>query len=100
MIMRTTANSGHPTKAVVFLTLSEEEVYTRFENAKKLGDRGQRADDNSKVLSTRLEKFHHKVMPVIEWYREKNLLIEIDGGLIKDEVTQAILTSLEKRALA
>ncbi len=100
VIMKVTSSSGHATKAVLLLALPEQEVYARFETAKELHDRGERQDDHREVLKTRLEKFQLGVMPVIEWYRKKNLLIEIDGTLSRDEVAEAILTNLENLASA
>ncbi len=98
VIMKVTASSGHATKAVIFLTLPKKEVYARFEAAKELHDRGERQDDHREVLKTRIEKFQLSVIPVIEWYREKSLLIEIDGTLSRDEIAETILVSLENRA--
>ncbi len=97
VIMKVAESSGHPMKAVVLLTLPEEEVYARFEAAKELRDRGEREDDRREVIKTRLEKFQHSVMPVIEWYRKKDLLVEVDGTLARDDVAKAILVSLERR---
>lgn len=98
VIMRTTANSGHPTRIVVLLRLSEEEVWRRFEEAKVEHDRGERADDRSEVLQNRLDKFRDQIVPVIDFYREKGLLVEIDGTLDRDEVTNEILRHLYRYA--
>lgn len=98
VITRATENSGHPQKAVVLLKLSDEEVYERFEAAKQIQDRGKRADDSREVLQTRLDAYHQKVTPVIEWYRDRGLLIEVDGSKSRDEVTNEIFEELLKRA--
>jgi adenylate kinase len=98
IVLRATEASGHETKAVILLKLSDEEVWRRFDEASKSHDRGERADDNRAVLQTRLDNYHAKVMPTIEFYRQKGLLIEIDGSLPKDEVTAHILASLTERA--
>jgi adenylate kinase len=96
--MRAATISKHPTKAVVFLRLSEEEVYRRFEKAKQEQDRGERTDDHREVLRIRLEKYQEKVVPVINWYRDKKLLLEVDGTLKLEEVTDEIINSLARSA--
>lgn len=94
VVMRATEDSGHPTKAVVFLKLPDEEVWNRFEQSKTEHDRGDRADDRKEVLKTRVDKFNQKVMPVIGYYRDQGLLIEVDGTLTNNEVTTQIMDKL------
>jgi adenylate kinase len=98
VILRATSASGHPQKAVILLKLSDEEVWHRFDASKQEGDRGARADDNTSVLQTRLDSYHQKVTPVIEYYRQTGLLIEIDGSRSRDEVTEEILQCLYTKA--
>lgn len=98
IVLRATQSSGHPTKAVILLKLSDEEVWRRFDAASQSHDRGQRADDNRAVLQTRLDNYHEKVMPTIEYYREKRLLIEIDGSQPKEIVTENIINALYLQA--
>ena len=47
-----------------------------------------------RVLQARLDAYKDKVVPVIEWYREKGLLVEIDGSQSEEDVTASILDSL------
>jgi adenylate kinase len=98
VIMKAAVDSGHPIMAVVLLKLSEEEVWQRFKIAQVAHDRGDRSDDQFEVLKTRLKKFEEKTVPVIEYYRDKNLLIEIDGTLTREGVTGEIIQSLANRA--
>lgn len=98
IIMRVCEASGHPQKAVIVLTLSEEEVWRRFEQSQVDKDRGERADDNRAVLQTRLEKYRDMVQPVIDYYASIGLLIEVDGTLTREQVTAAIMTALYTRA--
>jgi len=97
IIMEATANSDHPMKAVVLLQLSEEEVWRRFEQAKVQRDRGDRADDRDEVIKARLNEFQNKTLPVVEFYRNKGLLIEVDGTSSREEVTNQILEGLVSR---
>jgi len=94
VIMKATANSGHPIKAVISLELPEVTVWQRFEGAKIDKDRGNRMDDKREVLENRLKKFKQDTLPVIEYYRTKNLLVEIDGTPARQEITDNILEKL------
>lgn len=93
-VVAATEASGHPTKAVIYLHLSEEMVHKRWEKSQEKGDRGDRADDAEHVIDTRIEEFREKTLPVIEVYREKGLLIEVNSDAEKHEVLETILARL------
>lgn len=97
-IMKAAADSGHQLMAVILLQLAENEVWRRFDESKSIHDRGERTDDNRKVLENRLKKFNDKTLPVIEFYKHRNLVIEVDGSLSREEVTSEILKKLASRA--
>ncbi len=97
-VMQAADDTGHPIKATVLLGLPEDEVFSRFEAAKQINDRGDRADDRREVLQTRLDNYRAKVTPVLDWYREKGLLIEIDGTLSREDVSKEIIKELLIRA--
>lgn len=97
-IMEATERSGHPMKAVILLNLSEQEVRERFQATRSLGDRGIREDDNHQALENRLVKFKEQTMPVIEYYKNLGLLIEVNGTKPKDEVTKDIINQLHQLA--
>lgn len=90
--------AGHPIKAVIYLSLSEATSHERFLKSLDEGDRERRTDDTEEVLATRYSEFHTKTMPVIDYYRERDLLIEVDGNPPKEEVTNMILQALLERA--
>ncbi len=98
VIMTAAAEAGHPIKAVVLLKLETAEVHRRFEASQKKMDRGFRHDDASHLIDVRLEEFMHKTVPVIEAYRKKGLLIEVDGMQNPDKVTEALVNALALRA--
>jgi len=98
IVMKTASDAGHPIKAVVSLSLTEAEVWRRFDNDKGKDDRGNRADDRHEVLKNRLKKFKDRTLPVIDYYRTKGLLIEVDGALSREAVTEEILKELAKRS--
>ena len=86
-IMEAAKAGGHEIKAVVLLDLTEEEVKNRFEAAKELNDRGERADDaNIEVFETRLAEFREKTMPVLNHYDELKMLVKVPASGSRDEV--------------
>jgi adenylate kinase len=97
-IMQAAADSGHPMKAVILLKLAETDVWRRFAAAQADHDRGNRADDQAEVLNNRLKEFSAKTTPVIEYYRDQGLLIEVDGAAPTEVVTKEILQGLSTRA--
>ncbi len=98
-ILNTCIESGHPTKAVVLLNISESDVMNRWENSHALLDRGERQDDkDKKVFENRCKEFREKTMPVILHYRELGLLTEINGDQSRDEVLSEVIDKLYKIA--
>ncbi len=97
-VLGATSESNHPLKAVIYLALSEPEVRERWEQTHTTSDRGVRHDDTAEVLEVRLEEYRDKTLPVIEFYREKGLLIEIDAAQTPERVMESIVTELGKRA--
>lgn len=98
-IVRATNESNHPIKAVVVLAIPEEVVWQRHRAAAELDDRGDRPDDaNDDILRNRIAKFNAETLPVIEYYREKDLLVEVNGTKDRETVTQEILAALSARA--
>jgi len=93
-VLQATAASGHATKAVIYLHAGEEVVHRRWKKSQEKGDRGNRADDAEHVLETRINEFNTKTLPVIEVYRQKGLLIEVNSDAEKQEVLGSILARL------
>ena len=94
-IMEAAKAGGHEIKAVVMLDLTEEEVKNRFEAAKELNDRGERADDaNIEVFETRLAEFRGKTMPVLNHYDELNMLVKVPATGSRDEVYANVIDRL------
>jgi adenylate kinase len=93
-VIHAAEKSGHPIKAVIFLNISEAEVRRRHRLSIQLGDRSDRIEDATEVLDKRFDEFRTKTLPVIELYRNKGLLIEVDGMPPVNEVSQAIVNQL------
>jgi adenylate kinase len=94
-IMEAAKNGGHEIKAVVLLDLTEADVKNRFEAAKKLNDRGERADDaNIEIFETRIREFNEKTVPVLNHYDELKLLIRVPADESRDEVYLSVIDKL------
>jgi adenylate kinase len=57
----------------------------------------QRDDDKEETVRRRLEVYDRQTRPLVDFYRSKGLLADIDGDQDKAQVTKAILAILEKR---
>ena len=55
----------------------------------------QRVDDTPDGVAKRLKDFYNITIPVIERYRERGLLIEVDGNQNKEKVFEDIIKQLE-----
>lgn len=86
--------SNHPIRAVIYLKIPESEVFNRW----RINKRERHDDASEKILSRRLDEFADKTLPVIETYRDKNLLIEIDATPSIPMVTAIIIDELFKKA--
>jgi len=59
------------------------------------GELYQRPDDNEETVRNRLKVYHESTAPLIEYYKNKGLLREIDGSKSIEEITQQIIQILE-----
>lgn len=55
----------------------------------------QRDDDNYETIRKRLDVYYDLTMPLIDFYKSLNKLVNIDGVGKKEEVTKLIIDSLE-----
>ena len=83
--------TGHKLDAVVVLTVNQDELVERLlQRAKTEG----RADDTEEVIRRRQEIYTEQTEPLIDVYRGRGLLIEVDGLGEIDEVSERIFSSL------
>jgi len=85
------AFTGHRLDAVVVLSCDPDELVARLlQRAQTDG----RADDTEDVIRRRQEVYLEQTAPLIEVYRERGLLIEVDGMGEVGEVTARVLDAL------
>ena len=53
-----------------------------------------REDDKPETVQKRLNVYHEQTQPLIDYYTEKNILVEVDGTVDIDEVFAAIVNVL------
>lgn len=91
---RMLADAGVSLDAVVELTADNDEVVARLlGRAQEQG----RADDTESVIRRRLEVYAEQTEPLVRIYRERGLLVEVDGLGEIDEVTERLLRALEAK---
>jgi adenylate kinase len=112
------ADSGRKIDKIVFLNISDEDsierVSKRYSCSKchkhfTIGENitssidpctdcggsiEQRKDDTEEGIKKRLSIFREQTMPVVEYYRDKGVLVEIDGTKSKKEVFEDITDKL------
>lgn len=87
--------AGHPIKAVISLNVSESDVFSRWREAKELGDRGDRIDDRKEeVFQKRIMEFRSKTLPVLQFYQKSGLLIPVEADAPRDEVYNNVVDAL------
>lgn len=95
-ILEACDRSGHPIKVVFYLKVPEDEVKKRWQENKR-----ERHDDASEhILEKRFDEFRSKTLPVIDTYRNKGLLVEVDATPSIPLVTAAIIDTLYEKATA
>jgi adenylate kinase len=85
-------HTGHELDAVVVLTVDSEELVQRL---LRRAETEGRSDDTEDVVRRRQEVYAEQTEPLIDVYRDRNLLIEVDGMGSVDEVKDRIFAALE-----
>jgi adenylate kinase len=76
---------------VLELTVDDDAVVARL--LKRAESEG-REDDTEHVIRERMAIYHRETKPLSDTYRERGLLVEVDGLGAVDEVTERILAAL------
>jgi len=85
-------HTGHALDAVVVLTVDADEIVQRLlQRAQVEG----RADDTEDVIRRRQELYTEQTEPLIGVYRDRGILIEVDGMGEVETVTRRIFDALD-----
>ncbi|TVQ10990.1 MAG: adenylate kinase [Bacteroidetes bacterium] len=72
---------------IVIMEISDEECTQRLlQRAKEQ----ERSDDNAAVIKRRLQEYHEKTLPLLEFYQDTDKLVKVDGMGTTDEVFNRI----------
>ena len=84
-------HTGHRLDAVVVLTVDQDEIVQRLlQRAQTEG----RADDTEDVIRRRQEVYVEQTQPLIDVYKDRGLVHEVDGLGEVDDVTKRIFDAL------
>ena len=90
------AGRGQSVDAVIQLVADREEVMTRLR--KRATEQG-RVDDSAEAIRHRQDVFERETAPLLSIYKEKGLLVPVDGLGDLHEITERIMTGLAARGI-
>jgi adenylate kinase len=88
--------NGQKLDAVIQLVADQDEIVARL--TKRAHEQG-RADDSEEAIRHRQQVYLRETSPLIDVYRERGLLVEVDGLGDVDEVAERIRTALAERGV-
>ena len=78
--------------AVISLDVDEEELVRRL---LERGEQAGRVDDTAETIRDRLEVYRAKTAPLFDFYRDRGILIQVDGTGEVQDVFARIIAALE-----
>lgn len=75
---------------VIYLDVSDREALWRLSYRED-----EREDETLLALRKRIELFHEVTMPVLEYYKEKGILLDIDGEKEIQEIHEEIISKVK-----
>lgn len=91
------AELGQSLDAVVALEAGRDVLLERM--AKRAKEQG-RSDDTPEVIAKRLETYEKETAPLLDIYKERGLLITVDGVGDVDSISQTIIEKLDANVKA
>lgn len=86
------ADAGTALDVVIELTVDPEEVVARLVRRARTDGR---SDDTEEVIRRRQQLYHDETAPLTALYRERGLLVKVDGLGDVDEVTGRLVAALD-----
>ena len=80
---------GQKLRSAIYLNVSDEVLMAR--SLKR-----SRADDTPQILQRRIELFHQRTIPILEYYEPRGHLLDINGDHPPEQVSQDILNVLAR----
>ena len=86
------AETGRPLDAVISLLADTDEVVARLLRRAAIDGR---SDDNEETIRVRLQVYAEQTEPLLDVYRSRGLLVEVDGLGEIDEVSERVFAALD-----
>jgi adenylate kinase len=90
------ASKGQSLDAVIRLVADEDEIVSRL--TRRAGEQG-RLDDSEEAIRHRQEVYARQTAPLTDVYRDRGLLIDVDGLGAVDEVAARVVGALAARGI-
>lgn len=90
------ASQGEKLDAVIQLVADQDEIVARLT---KRGHEQGRADDSEQAIRHRQEVYLRETSPLVDVYRDRGLLVQIDGLGAVDEVATRVRDALAERGI-
>ncbi len=84
---------GEDLKCVIHFSLSREEVLSRLE--KQAGENTNRNDTSKEAMLARLDSYNNTIKPILDLYRERGILADMDASGTIEDIHKDILNVLE-----
>ena len=85
--------NGRTFHSVISLDVPEDELVRRL---LERGEATGRTDDNADTIRTRLKVYDQCTEPLLDFYREREILVEVDGTGSVEEVTARVVAEVDK----
>lgn len=89
------ATAGAAADAVVYLAVPDDIVRERL---LARAPQGRSDDADPEVTERRLKVFHSETEPLLDYYKERGVLVTVDAAGPPDEVSQLMISAIEARA--
>jgi adenylate kinase len=86
------AGTNRPLDAAISLVADTDEVVARLLRRAEIEGR---SDDNEETIRVRLQVYTEQTEPLLDLYRSRGLLVEVDGLGEIDEVSQRVFAALD-----
>lgn len=87
--------AGTPLEHVVSLAVATEEIVTRLRGRR---EQEGRSDDNDETVRQRMSVYLDQTAPLLEYYRSRELLREVDGVGRPEEISRRIRAAVGEAA--
>ena len=92
-VERLLAEKGRRMDAVLFFAVSDDELLKRLAKRRAVE---KRADDDPEAIATRLRAYRQQTAPVLDWYKERNLVHHIPAAGSVEEIAERVRRTLGK----